>query len=134
MLLTLLAMKMLTIKMTMMTMTTRPVPSWIRAKIASHKSLASSTPFLPEHIVEEDDDDCGDEEDYDNSVARPVKEVLGHLEILQLDCWPVTNEHPEHLVDKVIVIIHTIIISSSMKFITIIMNTSQPTLPPHCFL
>ena len=81
-------------------MTTRPVPPWIRAKIASHESLASSTPFLPEHIVE---DDGGDDDDGDNSVARPVKEVLGHLEILQLDCWMVTNEHPKHLLSIIII-------------------------------
>ena len=61
--------------------------------------MASSTPFLPEHIVEDD----GGDDDGDNSVARPVKEVLGHLEILQLDCWKVTNEHPKHLIRIIII-------------------------------
>ena len=71
--------------------------------------MASSTPFLPEHIVEDDGDDDGggndhgDDDDDNNSVARPVKELLGHLEILQLDCWMVTNEHPKHLLSIIII-------------------------------
>ena len=40
----------------------------------------------------------------------PVKEILGHLEILQLDGRPTTDEHPEHLVIIIIIIIITTII------------------------
>ena len=70
-----------------------PVPSWIRAKVASHESLASPTPFLPLHAVNDGD-----------RVGRPVEEVLSHPEILQLDRWPTTNEHPKHLVTSIFTI------------------------------
>ena len=56
----------------------------------------------------------------DDGDARPVKEVLGHLEILQLDCWNTANEHPKHLLTIIIIIIIIIM------FIIIIIITIIP--------